>query len=346
MARPVMARECWRTACAIPSAMRSQTACVASGVISRLENPVPPVVNITFTCLWSARRLSWRSKGCCSSASRSVSITAYPSASSISFTSGPLRSSRSPAAPLSLSVITAAVNGRSFCNGSSTASSPGRTMPPRMTFANTPSLGIMQSPIALYISQWLWQSFPICVSSSTASPACICVPAGTLRKSNPSTTRFSPNAPKSICAPLSRNSSIFSKESRLTWRCQCPACASPSIPQPSTKTACPVSFFCVPRSVLIQTAAIFPILQFLLPDLCMLLFCMLSAISSSCCFSSCCLYFTCMLLFFMLSAISSACYPPIWAIQACSVTLSAASNRCIPGFWLTASEIASQSSFS
>src|SRR5699024_11080851 len=64
--------------------------------------------------------------------------------------------------------------------------------------------------------------------------------------------RFSPKAPGSTSAPLLRNSSIFSKERRLTWRCQFPAWASPSSPQPSLRTASPTGTLAVPLSLLIH----------------------------------------------------------------------------------------------
>ncbi len=161
MARPVMVREYWRIASAIPFAIRSQTARVASGVISLSEKPVPPVVKITLTCLWSARRHNCFSKAGLPSGRRRVSKTWYPCASSSSFIRGPLLSSLSPVLPLSLRVMTAAVKGRFFSKGRSLTSSPGRIWPPATTLAKTPSLGMMQSPITLKISQWLWHSLPI-----------------------------------------------------------------------------------------------------------------------------------------------------------------------------------------
>ena len=58
-------------------------------------------------------------------------------------------SSRSPRKPLSLKVMTAAVKGRAGSGGSWVTVSPAFTEPPFMTFANTPSRGMMQSPITL-----------------------------------------------------------------------------------------------------------------------------------------------------------------------------------------------------
>ena len=118
---------------------------------------------------------------------------------------------------------------------------------------------MMHSPMRLKISQWLWHSFPICVISSSASPQENRVPTGRFRKSYPSTIRFSPKAPSGISAPFARKASIFSYDKRLTWRCQCPACASPSMPQSSTSFAVSTSCFAVPRFSLIQIPMIFPI---------------------------------------------------------------------------------------
>ncbi len=55
--RSVMAREAARMASGMPGAMRSQTAVVASGVTSRSENPVPPVVSTSATS-WATTSLS------------------------------------------------------------------------------------------------------------------------------------------------------------------------------------------------------------------------------------------------------------------------------------------------
>ena len=100
----------------------------------------------------------------------SSSATSYPAALSISAAAGPLSSARSPLAPLSLRVITAAWSGRSAAGGSARISSPGRITPSWITLANTPSLGMMHSPIRLKMAQWLWHSLPIWVISSTAVP--------------------------------------------------------------------------------------------------------------------------------------------------------------------------------
>ena len=62
---------------------------------------------------------------------------------------GQLLSSRSPRAPLSLRVMTAACQGRGSVRGMSFISSPTLMWPPWSTLANTPSRGMMQSPTAL-----------------------------------------------------------------------------------------------------------------------------------------------------------------------------------------------------
>ena len=71
----VISAERMRIYSEIPGAFRSATAIVASGVWSRSENPVPPLVRISSTWRWSARRHSsfFRSAG--SSGRISVSTT-------------------------------------------------------------------------------------------------------------------------------------------------------------------------------------------------------------------------------------------------------------------------------
>ena len=109
--------------------------------------------------------------------------------------SGPLLSSRSPRLPLSERVITAARRGRSAGVGSSFISSPVWMVLPFTTRANTPSRGMMQSPVCRRMAQSLWHSLPIWVISSTASPMAKKLGTGRVARSNPSTTRFSPKAP-------------------------------------------------------------------------------------------------------------------------------------------------------
>ena len=226
-------------------------------------NPVPPVVRIRSICLPSARRISWFFRGWMPSGSRRVSSTRYPASVSILAIRGPERSSLSPLLPLSESVITAARRGGFSSGGSSASSSPTDTFPPFNTRAKTPSLGMIQSPVFCLMIQSLWHSLPICVISSTASPVPNRLPTGKFRKSRPSTTRFSPNAPYSTHI-FFRNSSILSPDRRLTCLCQFPPCASPSSPKPSTSIPEPTFSFGVPFSLLIQTALIFPIPHYLL----------------------------------------------------------------------------------
>ena len=140
-------------ASAMPGAFLVAAASVASGVMSLGENPVPPVVRIRSASRLSARRISVFLSMSVSSGRTGVSITSNPSPSSNAASAGPLSSVYSPANALSLKVTTAAVKGRFGSAGSASILSPGRTMPPFTTSANTPSLGMMQSPVSLRILQ-------------------------------------------------------------------------------------------------------------------------------------------------------------------------------------------------
>jgi hypothetical protein len=93
---------------ASPGASRSITARVASGVLSRGANPVPPVVRIKFTSPRSAYSLSLAEIKSRSSDRISETATRAPSFSSSVTTAGPDRSSRSPREAESLIVNTAA----------------------------------------------------------------------------------------------------------------------------------------------------------------------------------------------------------------------------------------------
>ena len=66
---------CARMASAMPGARRVATVSVASGVVSRGEKPVPPVVRMRSSWRWSHRRMSAALSGPCSSASSSCSTT-------------------------------------------------------------------------------------------------------------------------------------------------------------------------------------------------------------------------------------------------------------------------------
>jgi len=90
-----------------PGSSRSMTARVASGVTSWGLTPVPPVVT-TRSSPWAARAIRVRSISRRSSGMIRVATTGMPTPSSIRTHSAPLRSSRSPRAPLSLRVTTAA----------------------------------------------------------------------------------------------------------------------------------------------------------------------------------------------------------------------------------------------
>src|SRR5438270_571062 len=91
----------------MPGTMRSATACVASGVLSRGPMPVPPVVSKTSTRPESAssRKRSRIPAG--SSEIGVAAVTSQPSPRQAATTAGPERSSCSPLATLSLIVRTA-----------------------------------------------------------------------------------------------------------------------------------------------------------------------------------------------------------------------------------------------
>ena len=72
---------------------------------------------------------------------------------------------------------------------------------------------------------------------------------------------FSPNAPLATLAPSALNPSIFSWDSRLTWRCHAPACASPTMPQLACSSICGASVFWIPLVSLVQTAMTLPMLH-------------------------------------------------------------------------------------
>ena len=106
----VIASDAARMASGMPGAMRSHTAAVASGVTSRGENPVPPVVSTSATPRAAASRssASIRSR---SSGTRRVATTRYPWRSASSTSAGPLASGRSPLNERSLTVMTSTEKG-------------------------------------------------------------------------------------------------------------------------------------------------------------------------------------------------------------------------------------------
>ena len=178
---------------------------------------------------------------------------------------GPLSSSRSPLLPLSLAVM---IPAWSFLVLISFKVSPTSILPPCSTLANTPSLGMMQSPTIWKISHSEWHFFPICVISSTTSLHLKILPTGHDLKSYPFTSRFSPKAPSATFAPLARNFSTSSQDNRLTCLCQLPAWASFSSPQSSIKLQLPIFCLAVPFFSLIHTAATSPaitVIPFLRP---------------------------------------------------------------------------------
>ena len=85
-----------RMASGIPGVARSITANVASGVTSRGEKPVPPVVSTRENCSSSAQWISSCRINSCSSGRIAVCVTWYPASSSIPTREGPLVSTRSP----------------------------------------------------------------------------------------------------------------------------------------------------------------------------------------------------------------------------------------------------------
>src|SRR5450759_2956659 len=91
----------------MPGISRSMTASVASGVTSRGETPVPPVVTMR-SIAWSHRETISSLSKFASSGTISRRATCIPRLSRISATTTPLVSSRSPAAPLADTVTTAA----------------------------------------------------------------------------------------------------------------------------------------------------------------------------------------------------------------------------------------------
>src|SRR5467141_3579856 len=103
----VCSRPLRRISSEIPGTIRSATACVASGVLSRGPIPVPPVVKRT-----STRPESASSRNCSrifagSSDTRNAEVTSQPSPRQNATTAGPDKSSRSPLVTESLMVRTA-----------------------------------------------------------------------------------------------------------------------------------------------------------------------------------------------------------------------------------------------
>ena len=98
-----------RMASGMPGTALWMTESVASGVTSRGKNPVPPVVSTRETCFSSAQRIS-SSWICATSSGRAaVCTTRYPAPSNMRTKDGPLVSTCSPQATLSLMVSTAAL---------------------------------------------------------------------------------------------------------------------------------------------------------------------------------------------------------------------------------------------
>ena len=107
--RGVTRRLARRMASGMPGVRRSTTSSVASGVISRCEKPVPPVVTTRGMRSSSARRMSAAPIWSRSSGTTPVHASSKPACSSIAHRAGPLVSTRSPREHLSLTVSTAAL---------------------------------------------------------------------------------------------------------------------------------------------------------------------------------------------------------------------------------------------
>ena len=109
MARGVIFSPSVHMATGMAGISRSSTASVASGVTSRGDRPVPPVVTIRPIFFSSAQSRSAALICSFSSGTMAVWTTVKPASSSMPQTAGPLVSFRCPLLPRSLTVMTAAV---------------------------------------------------------------------------------------------------------------------------------------------------------------------------------------------------------------------------------------------
>ena len=91
----------------IPGTIKSATACVDSGVLSRGPIPVPPLVRIKSTRPESANSRNCSRMFAGSSETRSTEVTSQFNPRHTATTAGPDKSSRSPLATVSLIVSTA-----------------------------------------------------------------------------------------------------------------------------------------------------------------------------------------------------------------------------------------------
>src|SRR5512135_2408795 len=101
----------------------------------------------------------------------------------------------------------------------------------------------------------VWHSFPICVTSRTASPMRNRAPTGSSGSRIPSVVTFSAKSPADTESPFRRIFSMLSAARRLTWRWPSPAWASPSTPWSATSATEGTGFFRSPFRSLMQTAA-------------------------------------------------------------------------------------------
>src|SRR5665647_1517115 len=152
----------------------------------------------------------------------------------------------------------AALASRGAAHGSRSRLSPRRSMPGTITLVKMPSRGMMQSPTCLKMAQPWWHFLPIWVTSSTTSPLPMRVPIGKWARSIPSVVMFSAKAPGVSSNPLARMKSIDSSASRLTWRCQSPAWASPTMPWSTLSSTLSTGSLLTPFSRLMFNEMILP----------------------------------------------------------------------------------------
>jgi len=126
MALAVFLRLSMRITSPKPGSSRSTTRSVASGVTSRGETPVPPVVRIRSKLPLSAHSMSFSEIITASSGITSVNVTVTPRSSSHPLRAGPLPSALSPVEHRSLRVNMAARMRFSFSNPAVEYQSPGR----------------------------------------------------------------------------------------------------------------------------------------------------------------------------------------------------------------------------
>lgn len=146
IARLVICMDAARMASAMPGTCLSATASVASGVTSRCEKPVPPVVKIKSGCLWSHNRMSSCSNLSRPSGSSSCSITVYPLSRRRCAIIGPLLSSRVPGGSRIAQCNHGRLKRKRLCPRNALHVIADMDGAAAQDTANTPSRGMMQSP--------------------------------------------------------------------------------------------------------------------------------------------------------------------------------------------------------